>query len=195
MNSSAFNALKVAIPAVLISFPLCRQQAMTSLRYASLVGVSAVIFAILVVAVQSFYQITAESWSHILWGRFDSRFFQACGITFFAYICQPSMFPIYDDLANPTHPRISKVVFRATVLDYTMYMLVAFTGYVSALERTQPIVINDPPAGPAFAFLLSIARAAVYVKLAISIPVNFNPLRRTVYDFVFGKKADIEDPR
>jgi len=109
LTSTFFEVAKVIIPVVLISFPLCRQHSISSLQYPSLVAVAAVIFAIFVVILQSFYKVTWSSWENVVWFKNDLYFFQACAVTFFAYICQPSFLPVYEDLAKPTVARVSTV--------------------------------------------------------------------------------------
>lgn len=195
-QNAAFNSLKIILPAIFISFPLCRQHQMTNLRYPSLFAVLAIIFAIFVVIWNSVYAITWDNLNNkISYAKFDMHFFQACGVTFFAYICQPSFCPIYSDLANPTVQRISTVVFRATITEYVLYIGISICGYLSFGDNTLPVIINNNAMNTFFQVLFNIARLMVYIKLAISIPVNFNPLRRTIYDLVYGEHAELEEPK
>jgi amino acid permease len=109
ISSPWLDALKIILPTIFISFPLCKQHDMTPLRYQSLIAVIAMIFAIVLIIVHLFHAISFDR--PFAWYRFDLNFFSACGITFFAYQCQPTFFPVYYDLANPTVSRISKVSF------------------------------------------------------------------------------------
>jgi len=193
ISSSWFDALKVIIPTVFISFPLCKQHNMTSLRYPSLIGVAAVIFAITLIIVHSFHAISFDR--PFVWYRLDLNIFSACGITFFAYQCLSAFFPVYYDLANPTLSRISKVVFRSVAIEYVLYLIVAACGYLSFLDDTLPIIINNQAVTPLFQVLFNVARVMVYIKLAISIPINFNPLKRSVYDFIYGDSAELKEPQ
>ena len=193
LHSNWFNSLKIIIPTILISFPLCKQHDMTSLRYPSLIAILAIMFAIVLIIVHSFYAISFEN--HFDWYKFDINFFSACGVTFFAYQCQPTFFPVYNDLENPTVARISKVVFRSIMFEYLLYVIVAGCGYLSFLDETLPVITNNSAINPLFQCLFNIARVMVYVKLTISIPINFNPLKRTFYDFIYGSAENLKEPQ
>jgi amino acid permease len=79
--------------------------------------------------------------------------------------------------------------------EYVLYIIVVACGYPSFLDDTLPVIINNQAATPVFQVLFNVARVMIYVKLAISIPINFNPLKRTAYDFIYGDSVGLKEPQ
>lgn len=108
-KSTLFNILIVALPAILVSFPLSQPKTVSSLRYPSLIGICGIFVTFAIVCIQAPFFIAQGSLDNVVFGKLNFGIFQCCGITYFAYMCQFSFSSICSELYNPTKLRISKV--------------------------------------------------------------------------------------
>ena len=75
----------------------------------------------------------------------DLKFFTNFAITFFSFGCHLEILPIYDELREPSHKRISKVITRTISTNTIFYLIVGMAGYFSTFDQTAPIVIEREP--------------------------------------------------
>jgi len=81
------------------------------------------------------------------------------------------------------------------MVEYAAYMATAAAGYLSYLDLTERTIVEGIAINRTFEILFTIVRLAVYVKLSISIPTNFFPLKRAVYDSIYGEGATFGEPQ
>ena len=105
-------------------FPLCLLKDITKMRLASLFGVLALVYSILVVIVESFFYLFKENWDKVHeMNWIDIRpafklesgvpFFGGMATVFYIYSCHAGAFPVYKNLRNNTTKRIKKVFRRS----------------------------------------------------------------------------------
>lgn len=74
------------------------------------------------------------------------------------------------------------------------YVTMAFCGYVSTGENTAEIVTESDTYNSFFGTLMIIARLGVYVKLSVSIPCHFYPLKVAIFQTFFNEKEGLMEP-
>lgn len=103
------RAAFVLIPSIWIHFPYSRKKNITSLRYCSLFGMIAMYFTISIVMAEGFYFLCKGALQQAVWFKFDHSLFRCYGFTIFAYVCQPNLLPVIDDLAFKSESRVKTV--------------------------------------------------------------------------------------
>ncbi len=109
-NYESYKPYHIMAVSAVIVFPVCLLRSINSLRYATLISIGAILYTCLVLFGEMFlYWDTEKAKKELVWVKFDSDFFSAFGITFFAFYCQVSFFPAIENLLKLDQPHIKKV--------------------------------------------------------------------------------------
>lgn len=155
----------------------------------SVLSIIAIIYVtiLLIVEFPGYYRKYSAGDVHpIVYGHFDDTILDTLAMSFFAYTCHTSLFPVYSDLAYPSKERMSKVVVRTIMACCGFYLLISIIGYLSTFDDTPPLVVNrDPLTGDRDVWMMA-ARLGIYISVMVGFPVNFNPYRNSLYHFLTG---------
>lgn len=183
----------------LLVAPLCLLKDISKMRFASMFGVCALIYCIIVVVIQTpwFYKdyldhykeddpSTHANWFDITKGfTKELNFFTGVATVFFTYSCHPGAFPVFKTLKNNTEKRINTVFFRSLLLDIIIYIFIAICGFMTAPTKPQSLIIyresvfeND--------FFMTIAKIALAIDLFLSLPANYASYRCSFFVLAFG---------
>ena len=106
----------------------------------------------------------------------DVTSFKTLGIFIFAYTCQMNMFPVVNELRNPTIARFDTVSNTSIVLACSMYLLVAMCGYAvfgAGVEANVLISFPDTP-------VTTVARICTSLLVSFSYPLLCVPGRTSM---------------
>ena len=191
----------------LLVMPLCLLKDISKMRFASMFGVCALIYCIIVVVIQTpwFFKDYLDNYkeddssTHANWFDItkafnsDLNFFTGIATVFFCYSCHPGAFPVFKTLKNHTEERINKVFFRSICLDIIIYILIAICGFMTAPLKPESLVIfresvfdND--------IFMTIAKIALALDLFLSLPANYASYRCSFF-IVFFKTDKIDNKR
>ena len=191
----------------LLVMPLCLLKDISKMRFASMFGVCALIYCIIVVVIQTpwFFKDYLDNYkeddssTHANWFDItkafnsDLNFFTGIATVFFCYSCHPGAFPVFKTLKNHTEERINKVFFRSICLDIIIYILIAICGFMTAPLKPESRVIfresvfdND--------IFMTIAKIALALDLFLSLPANYASYRCSFF-IVFFKTDKIDNKR
>lgn len=123
----------ITVTCVLIVLPLCFPQRIDFLKIPSAVGVLAVLYCVVLVAVKYFtrsddaekkYPVDtkAKHWTDV---------FLVIPVICFGYQCHLSLVPIYSCMKRRTLPEFSKTIFVALLLCFLAYTITASLGYLT----------------------------------------------------------------
>ena len=191
----------------LLVFPICLLKDISKMRFASMFGICALIYSILVVVIQSPWFLihyidnykkddpkTHANWFDITKGfTSELNFFTGVATVFFTFTCHPGAFPVFKTLKNHTEKRINTCFFRSIILDLTIYILIAICGFITAPLNPKSLIIyresifsND--------IFMTIAKIALALDLFLSLPANFASFRCSFF-MVFFKTDNIDKLR
>ena len=178
------------------------------MRFASMFGICALIYSILVVVIESPWFLihyldnykeddpkTHANWFDISKGfTKELNFFTGVATVFFTFTCHPGAFPVYKTLKNNNdNKRVNKCFFRSILLDICIYILIAICGFITAPTNPKSLVIyrdsifdND--------IFMTIAKIALALDLFLSIPANYASYRCSFF-MVFFKTDKIDNFR
>lgn len=186
-------------------FPVCLLKDISKMRFASMFGICALIYSILVVVIESpwFFKHYLDNYkeddpkTHANWFDItkgftkDLNFFTGVATLFFTFSCHPGAFPVFKTLKNNNEKRINKVFFRSILLDLCIYILIGICGFITAPLKPKELIIyresifdND--------IFMTIAKIALALDLFLSLPANFASFRSSFF-LVFFKTDKIDN--
>ena len=191
----------------ILIIPLCLVKDISKMRFASMFGVCALIYAILVVIIQTpwFFKdyldkydendlSTHANWFDITKGfTTQLNFFTGIATVFFCYSCHPGAFPVYKTLKSYNKDKINTVFFRSICLDIIIYLFVSICGFMTAPTKPQQLIIYRETVFENDIFM-TIAKIALALDLLLSLPANFASYRCSFF-IVFFKTDQIDNFR
>ncbi|XP_019858892.1 PREDICTED: vacuolar amino acid transporter 7-like [Amphimedon queenslandica] len=94
-----------------------------------------------------------------------------CSLTF---LCQFQLFSLEKELNRPRQWKLNFIIVASMVLAYTLYNIVAFSGYLNFGGQTpEDIMIGYPSTDG----LVTALRIALFITLLFSYPILFHPTR------------------
>lgn len=181
----------------LLAMPFCLLKDVSKMKYASLFGILALAYTIIVLIAQCpFYvmdflkthSIKDMNWIDIR-GSFKREnnfsFFGGVATVFYLYSCHQGAFPVYKTLHNNTTRRIKKVFRNSILLDICLFCTSAFVSFLTTPLDPDDLIVYRKSIFTHDYFML-IARVGIVINLYFSIPINYSALRISILELVFG---------
>uniref|UniRef100_A0AAV1TZ72 Amino acid transporter transmembrane domain-containing protein n=1 Tax=Peronospora matthiolae TaxID=2874970 RepID=A0AAV1TZ72_9STRA len=179
-----------------IMLPLSLLKDISSLQFSSILGVFSIIFLVVAVAIRSIMYASAHGIpDDVSWTIDTSRgpdFMLSVPIVMFAFTCQVNVFSIYTELQRPCIRRMNKVVDRATLVSFLVYLSIGVVAYLAfGSQLVDPkykgnILLSFPLNDT----LIAISRAAITFTVAVAFPLNIFPCRFTIDMMFFANSED-----
>ena len=180
-------------------FPLCLLKDISKMRLASLFGVLALVYSIIVVVVESFFYLFKENWDIIgdmNWIDFTQAFklgeggipfFGGIATVFYIYSCHAGAFPVYKTLRNNTTRRIKKVFRLSILLDIGVYFTIAAASFLTSPINSPELILYRPNLkGFSPDYFILIAKIGIICNLFFSTPANYAGFRLSFFELVWG---------
>lgn len=153
-STTKFNGLGTMIRlltnggAIALNMIFILKKDLYSLRFITILGTLAVVYNSIVILVTAFVGFTYDKgditrtyssivsqnhdWSGFQWANFSNPWLQLVGFasTIFCYVNHQMIFPMAEELANPTPKRLHKIFTRAHSAEATIYSIVGVMGYL-----------------------------------------------------------------
>ncbi|KAG7396681.1 hypothetical protein PHYBOEH_001910 [Phytophthora boehmeriae] len=178
-----------------IMLPLSLLKDISSLQFSSILGVLSIIFLVVAVSIRSIMYASdrgiPEDVSWVIDLTRGPDFMLSVPIVMFAFTCQVNVFSIYTELQRPCIRRMNKVVDRATLISFLIYLSIGVVAYLAfGPELAKPqykgnILLSFPMSDT----LIAISRAAITFTVAVAFPLNIFPCRFTI-DMMFFSSAE-----
>ena len=179
---------------VICVLPLCLLKDVSKMRFASLIGVMALAYSILVIVIESPFFFVINDYSINDLNLFDITkafnpknisFFSCIATVFFIYSCHAGAFPVYKTLRNNTTRRIKKVFRRSILLDMIIYFSVALASYLTNPKEPQDLILFRESFWKHDYFIM-LAKVGIIFNLFFSTPPNYAALRISVFELIWG---------
>ena len=179
-------------------FPLCLLKDISKMRLASLFGVLALVYSIIVVIIESFFYLFNENWDKIgemNWINISNAFSLEAGVPFFGgistvfyiYSCHAGAFPVYKTLRNNTTRRIKKVFRRSIILDVCVYFTIAAASFITSPINPPELILYRPNlSGFSPDYFILIAKIGIICNLFFSTPANYAGFRLSFFELIWG---------
>lgn len=169
----------------------------TRWRYASVVSVIVLLYVSVALVIKAFVPSDSESGARCTTLASDGfvlavwsgvpKLAQAASVFIFSFCCHFNLFPVVENLANPTMGRARVLCVAATVMQASLYVLVGLAGYITwkqALLRSSASGnvlscwgVND--------VLIALGRLLMICTLLVSGALNIHPTRENMLRFIF----------
>mmetsp|Transcript_49087 Transcript_49087/g.36145 ORF Transcript_49087/g.36145 Transcript_49087/m.36145 type:complete len:122 (-) Transcript_49087:331-696(-) len=95
------------------------------------------------------------------------------GILFYCFSNFPELFPLYTELYNPTHRRVTKWLHDSGLIFFKLCLIFTFLGYFSTYSFTPKyVLLRDNPPGLGNNLLLDIGSAFLLINMTISMALS-----------------------
>ena len=83
------------------------------------------------------------------------------------------------------------------LVNTVLYALMAIPGYLSNFSDTPKVICNRTPLDSMgdIDYYMSVGIFGVYITIIISVPVTYMGCRRSLYNIIYGSKAQVTNPR
>jgi len=174
---------------VFIVFPVCLLKSVSMLRYATILSIFSISYMTIIILIELPYYWSKGlvSFNDIVWVKLNPSFFSAFGITFFSFASQTSFYAANESLVKRDERHLNKITRRAVSINLAFYLIITIAGYLSTMEKTKDLIIDrDSPfdnSKPDIA--MTIAQILICCSLCVSIPLNYVPVRRAIWEQIF----------
>ena len=197
-HKKAYLKFPIMFSLAILVFPLCLLKDITKIRIPSLIGVLALVYAIIVVIIESFFYIINENkdqagdmnWIDIT-KAFNVKdripFFGGLATVFYLYSCHAGAFPVYKTLRNNTTRRIKKVFFRSILLDILVYVFIATASFITSPFESPELILYRPNLKTIEPdYFILVAKIGVIFNTFFSTPANYEVFRLSFCELVWG---------
>lgn len=197
-EEDAFSAWYVdgRVLVVMVTFgiilPLCLLKNLGYLGYTSGFSLSCMVFFLIVVIYKKFQTpcMNVEQNSTVSanvtdactpkYVTFNSKTVYALPTIAFAFVCHPSVLPIYSELKDRSQKKMQMVSNISFFAMFVMYFLTAIFGYLTFYEKVQSDLLHKYQSTGDI--LILTVRLAVIVAVILTVPVLFFTVRSSLFE-------------
>ncbi|KAM9327550.1 sodium-coupled neutral amino acid symporter 2-like [Pholidichthys leucotaenia] len=111
---------------------------------------------------------------------FNSQTVYAVPILTFAFVCHPSILPMYEELKDRSRKRMQGVANVSFLAMFVMYLLAALFGYLTFNMQVEHELLHTYSRYYKYDVLLLVVRLAVLTAVTLTVPVVLFPIRTSV---------------
>lgn len=192
----------VVIVTFSIILPLCLLKNLGYLGYTSGFSLSCMVFFLIVVIYKKFQipcivpglnATSANSTNADMctpkYVTFNSKTVYALPTIAFAFVCHPSVLPIYSELKDRSQKRMQMVSNISFFAMFVMYFLTAIFGYLTFYENVQSDLLHKYQSKDDI--LILTVRVAVIVAVILTVPVLFFTVRSSLFELAKKTKFNL----
>uniref|UniRef100_A0A3B3TLY0 Sodium-coupled neutral amino acid symporter 2 n=1 Tax=Poecilia latipinna TaxID=48699 RepID=A0A3B3TLY0_9TELE len=112
----------------------------------------------------------------------------AIPILTFAFMCHPTILPMYDELKDRSRRKMQNVANVSFLAMFIMYLLAALFGYLTFNIHVGPELLHTYSNYYKYDILLLVVRLAVLAAVTLTVPVVLFPIRTSVGHLLFPRK-------
>ena len=171
----------------LTQLPLSLLRDISKLQYASILCTISLIYVIIVMIIEfpNHLMTNLKNYQIEWFPAINWRILDTLSIFLYGFSCHLGMFPILQEIKNPIERRNYKIIDRAFILVFLVYLAIAFSGYFSVYPFMVDLIINaDCYSGTA----MKLAKIALVITLTCKIAINYNIMRQNIKALFFSGK-------
>ncbi|XP_040089753.1 sodium-coupled neutral amino acid transporter 1 [Oryx dammah] len=185
--------LMVVVVTFGIILPLCLLKNLGYLGYTSGFSLSCMVFFLIVVIYKKFQiacfdpelNLTSLNSTNVdmctpKYVTFNSKTVYALPTIAFAFVCHPSVLPIYSELKDRSQKKMQMVSNISFFAMFVMYFLTAIFGYLTFYESVQSDLLHKYQSKDDI--LILTVRLAVIVAVILTVPVLFFTVRSSLFE-------------
>jgi len=157
------------------------------LRHGSMLIITVVSYATLVVIFQTPSYVSANISDglysqDLVLAEVNMSAFSTFALAIFSFACHVLIFPVQNEVGNANPRRMEKIIRRAVIVEFIVYMSMGVCGYISIVTNVPDVIVyrNSLVYG-SHDTVMNIARCALIASPVIAIPIKMNPTRLQFY--------------
>jgi len=164
--------------AALIILPMAVQRDLAVFRFITPLSILALIYMAMTVAIQSAWRVNSDdpARGHLKLAIPSWSLPEAFSVCVFAFNCHINVVPVAGNMVRATKARIVKVSAMVNLVQFTFYLLIGVTGYLSFLEATPQDITNGYPDNDV---AIAVGRFMLTGSMMVGIPINIIPTVRS----------------
>jgi len=106
-----------------------------------------------------------------------SSTFQGIAAIFFCYVSHQMVFPLVQDLKNPTDKRLSKIFLRSHLILFLVYAGIGIFAYLLLVEHQDKYPIEPLAIASITTDIMSLGKSIIVLALFVAVSLNMFPAR------------------
>lgn len=176
--------LHILTLSIFVIGPLCFLRKLGSLKIASMVAISSVVYLCFMVVLNFLFPSadvkalkgTVSLWKPSLHFQ-DTNSLKSFPIFVFAYTCHHNTFSVINELQNNTLKSIRTIAISAMGLACILYTAIGISGYLTFGDNIKGNIITMYPSS----ILTTIGRIAIVVLVTLAFPLQCHPCRASIH--------------
>uniref|UniRef100_A0A3Q2E8W0 Sodium-coupled neutral amino acid symporter 2 n=1 Tax=Cyprinodon variegatus TaxID=28743 RepID=A0A3Q2E8W0_CYPVA len=119
---------------------------------------------------------------------FNSQTVYSIPIVTFAFVCHPTLLPMYEELKDRSRRKMQNVANVSFLAMFIMYLLAALFGYLTFNIHVKPELLHTYFKYFKHDVLLLVVRLAVLAAVTLTVPVVLFPIRTSISHLLFSTK-------
>jgi len=184
-KTDTVKLFQMFIMMIFTQFPLSLLRNIGRLQFASILGTFALIYTIVVMIIElpnnlkDNLEIQPIQWFKPLdWSILDTM-----SIFLYGFSSHNGIFPVYQELKNPTVQRNMKVLDRSIILDGALYLSISAAGYFAAYPTMEQIILDAKCYNSDIA--IKIGKITLIICLTCIMAINYNIMRQSFRTLFF----------
>lgn len=184
-NSVLLNRdFNITLVMLFIVSPLCFMKQLNSLRYASMVAISAVAYLCVIVVAHFFFQTDDIKLSkgNISYGfpKDEPSPLTTLPIFVFAYTCHHNMFSVINEQSTISFHSTKYIAIFSMLLAYLLYIIIGFSGYLTFGDNIVGNIITLYPQSTS----TTIGRISIVFLVMLAFPLQCHPARMSIHHII-----------
>lgn len=176
---------------LVIQLPLSLLKNISTLQYASIIGTIALVYSIIVIAVEMPFYVINNIDNKVpfpLFKPLDWSYLDTFATFMFGFSSHNGIFQVFTELKRPSIVRYYKVLERSFIIELVLYITISFSGYFSTLENTKDIFLKRDDLPGFNDIFIQIAKLTLFICLHCSMAINYNIMRMSLKTMFFDGK-------
>lgn len=178
--------LHITLIMLLIVSPLCFMKKLNSLRYASMIAISAVAYLCILVVVHFLFpnkEIENLAGEVNIWKpkHSETSLLATFPIFVFAYTCHHNMFSIINELYDNSIGNLKILITSAMSLALILYITIGSSGYLTFGDNISGNIITMYPPS----IFSTIGRVAIVILVVLAFPLQCHPARASINHILY----------
>jgi amino acid permease len=175
------SALVMVAMTLGVMTPLCLLRDLTSLRHVSIVSAVTLIYIALLLIIELPLSSQDNDWGDLQYANINTMVFSAFAFCLYSFVCHGNICQITGELARPSVKRLSKTIFRATLLLLILFSIIGVFGYLGNLDLKVLVIMRPTPNALSNDWAMIIARCMMLFTITAAVPLNIPPLRNIIF--------------
>lgn len=188
-NNEWNKVILIVVCLLVIQLPLSFLKNIATLQYASIVGTIALIYSIVVIAIEMPFYVMNNIKDNVNFPIFKPlswNYLDTFATFMFGFSSHNGIFQVFTELKRPSIVRYYKVLERSFLIELFLYITISYSGYFSTLDNTKDIFLKRDDLPGFNDVFIQVAKLTLFICLHCSMAINYNIMRMSFKTMFFN---------